>query len=609
LVKVKVDVRFTILRKIKLIVMKKSVNVRLVAFLFLFIAVSFVYGQDVKIKLVSVADVHATIFPHDFANDRPVDGSLARVKTYVDEQRALLGDNVVLLDNGDLLQGQPAGYYFNYIADGEELFFARVMNYIGFDAGSVGNHDIETGWEVYNPLRLQFDFPWLSANILHIRTGKPFFEPYTIIERSGVRIAVMGLVTPSVPNWLPRKLWEGLEFTSMYSAASYWMDHIRENEKPDVIVGLFHSGAGPDIEYAGDDIYLENASHYIGKYVPGFDVIFTAHDHRVRNQTFFNKAGNEVIMIAGQPFGRSAAVVDLYFKKSDSGGYQLIRKSGEIVEMAQYEPCPVFMSEFASEVREVREFVNQPITRLQSDLRSRDSYWGNSAFTDFIHQIQLELTGADISFAAPLSFDATISAGTVYMRDMFNLYPFENYLYKMDLTGEEIKNFLEFSYSLWLNTMEGPEDHLLLFRDAGTGRQSVYESIRLANAFYNFDSAAGINYTVDVSKKPGDRITIKSFVDGSPFDANKKYSVAINSYRGSGGGGHLTEGAGIEHALLESRITWVSENDLRSHIASYLQRYRSLDPKPGNNWQIIPQDWAQKAAERDKKLLFQRRDN
>ena len=579
------------------------------AFLFLSIAVSFANGQDVKIKLVSLADIHATIFPHDFVNDRPVDGSLARVKTYVDEQRSLLGDNIILLDNGDLLQGQPTGYYFNYIADNEEQFFARVMNYVGFDAASVGNHDIEAGWEVYNTLKHQFDFPWLAANVLHIRTGNPFFEPYTILERSGVRIAVMGLVTPSVPNWLPRKLWEGLEFISMYSAASYWMNHILENEKPDVVVGLFHSGAGPDIEYAGDDIYLENASHYIGKYVPGFDVIFTAHDHRVRNQTLTNKVGDEVIMIAGQSFGRSAAVVDLYLEKSEKGGFKLLRKDGKIVEMAQYEPSPGFMAEFASEMREVREFVNQPITNLQNDLRSRDSYWGNSAFTDFIHQIQLELTGADISFAAPLSFDATLSAGTVYMRDMFNLYPFENYLYKMELTGEEIKNFLEYSYGLWFNTMKGSDDHLLLLRDGSAGRQSVYESIRLANAFYNFDSAAGINYTVDVSKKPGERITIKSLADGSAFDASKKYSVAINSYRGSGGGGHITEGAGIEHALLESRITWVSENDLRSHIASYIQRYQSLDPKPGNNWQIIPEDWVQKAAERDRKLLFQGRDN
>ncbi len=589
--------------------MKKSGNVRLLAFLFLSIAVFFAYGQDVKIKLVSLADIHATIFPHDFVNDRPLNGSMAHVKSYIDEQRALLGDNVILLDNGDLLQGQPTGYYFNYMVNDDEQFFARVMNYIGFDAGSVGNHDIETGWEVYNTLKHQFDFPWLAANVLHIRTGKPFFEPYTIIERAGVRVAVMGLVTPSVPNWLPRKLWEGLEFISMYSAATYWMNHIFENENPDVVVGLFHSGAGPDIEYAGDEIYLENAAHYIGKYVPGFDVVFTAHDHRVRNTSLINTGGDEVLMIAGQSFGRSAAVVDLYLEKSEKGGFKLLQKDGQIVEMAQYKPCPVFMAEFASEIREIREFVNQPITNLQNDLRSRDSYWGNSAFTDFIHQVQLELTGADLSFAAPLSFDATLSAGTVYMKDMFNLYPFENYLYKMELTGEEIKNFLEFSYGLWLNTMEGPEDHLLLFRAADAGRQSVYESIRLANAFYNFDSAAGINYTVDVSKKPGERITIKTMADGSQFETDKKYSVAINSYRGSGGGGHITEGAGIEHALLESRITWVSENDLRSHIASYIQRYRSLDPKPGNNWQIIPQNWAQKAAERDRKLLFQGRNN
>ncbi|MFN2394324.1 MAG: bifunctional UDP-sugar hydrolase/5'-nucleotidase [Bacteroidales bacterium] len=584
--------------------MKKSGNIRLLTFLFLSIAVSFAYGQDVKIKIVTLADVHARIFPYDFVNDRELNGSLAHVKTYVDEQRRSLGDHVILLDNGDHLQGQPAGYYFNYLAQDEVNLFARVMNHMEFDASTVGNHDIETGWEVYNPLKSQYDFPWLAANVLHIRTGMPYFEPYTILERSGVKIAIMGLVTPSVPNWLPRKLWESLEFTGMYAAASYWMEHIRENENPDVVLGLFHSGAGPDVEYAGDEVYLENAAMYVGKYVPGFDVIFTAHDHRVRNVTFNNSDGDDVLMIAGQSFARSAAVVDLLFEGSAEDGFKLTGKEGNIVEMTEYEPSPEFMKMFADEQQTVLDYVSQPLTVLQNDLHSRDSYWGNSAFTDFIHSIQLELTDADISFAAPLSFDATLEAGVVHLRDMFNLYPFENYLYKMQLTGNEIKNFLEYSYGLWMNTMQGPDDHLLLFRDESRGRSSVYESIRLANAFYNFDSASGVNYVVDVTQKPGNRITIKSLSDGSPFDPDRIYTVAINSYRGSGGGGHITDGAGIEHHELENRIIWVSEKDLRSHIADYMQQYRSINPQAGNNWYIVPENWAEQAADRDRKLLF-----
>ncbi len=589
---------------VKYIFMKKSINIRLLAFLFLPIAVSFAYAQDVQIKVVTLADVHARIFPYDFVNDKQLNGSLAHVKTYVDEQRRSLGDNLILLDNGDLLQGQPTGYYFNFLVQDEVNLFARVMNYMEFDASTVGNHDIEAGWDVYNPLRDQYDFPWLAANVLHIRTGLPYFEPYTIIERSGIKIAVMGLVTPSVPDWLPRKLWESLEFTGMYAAASYWMEHIHKHENPDIVIGLFHSGAGPDVDYAGDEIYLENAAMYVGKYVPGFDVIFTAHDHRERNVSFKNSVGNDVLMIAGRSFARSAAVVDLLFEGSAQEGYKLTGKGGNIVEMAEYEPCPEFMKKFSDEQQAVFNYVSQPLTVLQNDLYSRDSYWGNSAFTDFIHSIQLELTDADISFAAPLSFNATLEEGVVHMRDMFNLYPFENYLYKMELTGSEIKNFLEYSYGLWLNTMQGPDDHLLLFRDESRGRSSVYESIRLANAFYNFDSASGIHYVVDVSQKPGNRITIKSLSDGNPFDSDGLYTVAINSYRGSGGGGHITEGAGISHHELESRIKWVSEKDLRSHIAEYMKQYSSINPQAGNNWQIIPESWVQQAAERDRKLLF-----
>lgn len=574
-------------------------------FLFLLIlGFSAVTAQEVKIQLITVADLHATVFPHDFVNDRSLEGSLAHVKTFVDKQRAIPGNQVILLDNGDLLQGQPTGYYFNFIDANDEHFFARVMNGVGFDAATVGNHDIEMGPEVYNKLKKQFDFPWLAANVLHIRTGLPFFEPYTVIEREGVRIAVLGLVTPSVPNWLPRKLWESLEFVSMYSAAKYWMQHIRQNENVDAIVGLFHSGAGPDIEYSGDDIYLENASLYVARYVPGFDVVFTAHDHRVRNEKIINARGDEVLMIAGRSFGRSVAIADLLFEKTSEGNFVLKQKNGNVVEMSQFDPCPLFIEQFQSEKQSVMNFVNQPLTTLRNDLHSRDSYWGNSAFTDFIHNIQLQLTGASVSFAAPLSFNATLSSGTIYMRDMFNLYPFENYLYKMEMTGREIIDFLEYSYGLWYNTMEGPEDHLLLFRNATLGRQSVYESIRLANAFYNFDSASGIDYTVDVSKKPGNRLNIKGFSNGDPFHEDKKYTVAINSYRGSGGGGHITQGAGIDHSLLENRIIWVSEKDLRSHIAEYIGSQDYINPLPGNNWQVVPLNWVREAAHRDRKLLF-----
>jgi len=243
---------------------------------------------------------------------------------------------------------------------------------------------------------------------------------------------------------------------------------------------------------------------------------------------------------------------------------------------------------------------------LNGELVSNYAFFGSAPFVDIVHDLQLKITGADISFTAPLSFNQTIRSGIMRVRDFFNLYRFENYLYVMELTGSEILNYLEFSYSLWLNQMAGPEDHLLLFREDGDGRPLADSQgrFRLANPSFNFDSAAGIEYTVDVSKPVGQRINITSMEDGTPFDPEKTYRVAINSYRGSGGGAHLTAGAGIPHEKLRERIVFTSEKDLRSEMIKYFREKKEVSAKARNNWSIIPESWVEAAREKDLKKLL-----
>ena len=563
-------------------------------------------SQNVNVKIITVADLHATVLPWDFVNDLPLEGSLAHVRTYVEQQRKNADQHVILLDNGDLLQGQPSGYFFNFVVPHQPHLITRAMNLMRFDAATVGNHDIETGPDVYNKLREEFKFPWLSANIIDTKTNLPWFEPYTIIEKDGVRIAVIGLVTPSVPNWLPRKLWEGMYFQNTYAAAKHWVEVVKKSESPDAIIGLFHSGIGPDIPYKGDSVNLENGSLYIAQNVPGFDIIFTGHDHQKRNISITNVAGEKVYIVAGEPFGRSVAVADLQFTKGENGNMELKTVITSIENTSLLEPCPAMVNMFSGELAQVRDYINQPLGYLQTDLSSRNSLFGNSAFVDLVHKIQKDITGADISFAAPLAFDATIREGMFTMKDAFRLYQYENYLYIMELTGEEIVGFLEHSYGLWFNTMKTPDDNLLLLRKDEKGELILNNSgrARLQHPFFNFDSASGIVYTVDVSKKPGNRLTIISMADGARFDKNKIYRVAITSYRGSGGGDHLTEGAAIPHAELESRIVFVSDKGLRSYIAGYFKEQQKLNPVSGSNWKILPANWVEKAMERDKYLLF-----
>ena len=174
-------------------------------------------------------------------------------------------------------------------------------------------------------------------------------------------------------------------------------------------------------------------------------------------------------------------------------------------------------------------------------------------------------------------------------------------LYVMNLTGQEIKDYLEYSYSIWTNQMSSPDDHLLLLKERISGEDKFTSFV---NPSYNFDSAAGIIYTVDVTKPKGEKINIKSLANGKPFDLKSTYRVALNSYRGNGGGELLTKGAGIPQEMLSKRIIFATDKDLRYYLMEYIQKQATLTPRALNHWHFIPENWVEKAAKRDYELLF-----
>jgi 2',3'-cyclic-nucleotide 2'-phosphodiesterase/3'-nucleotidase len=263
------------------------------------------------------------------------------------------------------------------------------------------------------------------------------------------------------------------------------------------------------------------------------------------------------------------------------------------------------MEKFTPVINIIKTYVSKPIGTFDKTISTHESLFGDSPFVDLIHTIQLELTHADVSFADPLSFDAQIKKGTVYVRDMFKLYKYENLLYTMNLFGQEIKDYLEFSYNLWFNQMKTEDDHLLKFKADSTGNiLSTNDKSQLASPYYNFSSAAGIKYTVDVSKPFGERVNILSMQDGKQFDPKMIYKVAVNSYRGNGGGGHLTSGAKIPQRDLEKRIVSSAQKDLRYYLMKWIEGKKVVSPASFNNWSVIPGNLWLKGKEKDSALLF-----
>ncbi|MBP5369503.1 MAG: bifunctional metallophosphatase/5'-nucleotidase [Bacteroidales bacterium] len=555
-------------------------------------------AETIKIKLIATGDVHGAIFPYDFIENEPLNTSLAQIYTYIKEQRSVKSQEVVLLDNGDFLQGQPVVYYSNYEKHDGPHICADVMNFMGYDAASVGNHDLETGHEVYDKLVKEFNFPWLAANAVNKKTGEPYFAPYAIINRKNVKIAVIGMITPTIPVWLPDKIWEGMEFHDMVECAKKWVKIVKEKENPDLIVGLFHSGVDSTYNNHSDEDYMnENASNLVAQRVPGFDIIFAGHDHQEFNMVARNCEGGRVIILDPKNCAKLAAVASVQIKKENG---KLVDKkiTGLIMEMNSCEPDREMMKRYADYIKMIKRYVSKPIAKFTRTISSRDAMFGNSAFVDLIHSIQLEATGADVSFAAPLTFDSKVDKGTVCIRDMFKLYKFENLLYTVQLTGKEILDYLEYSYGSWFNTMSDRKDHLVLFEvdERGNGRT--------AGKFYNYSSASGINYTVDLTKPAGEKITIQGFTDGRAFELDKTYKVAINSYRGNGGGGHLTDGSGISHDDLLKRIISSTDKDLRYIIMQHIEAMRIVSPKAKGNWKAVPQDFWIRGRKKDYQIMY-----
>ena len=554
---------------------------------------------DYTLTLLSTNDVHAQWFDSTYIGNG-VKRSLFAVNTYVDSVRQADGaENVLLIEVGDCLQGDNAAYYYNYVDTLSPHLFPRLLHYMQYDAVVWGNHDVETGHKVYDRVNRElsaYGIPFLAGNAIRDDNGQSYFPLYKMVDKAGLRIAVLGYENANIKAWLAQEVWSGMHFDRIADRVQQDVDAVRAKEHPDVVIVGVHSATG-----AGDGTNAEAEGMDIFNRLRNVDWVLTSHDHKPCVET-----RDSIALINSGSHARFLGHGKLHLKVENG---QVVSKTleADLIPVKPEQADPAMREHFRPDFLAVKAFTLQEVGVLNTELRTRDAYIGPSDYINLIHTLCIRQKPAQLSIAAPLTYNGTVKPGVLIFNDLFTLYPFENQLYVITLTGDEVQRYLEASYDRWIQTCTQPGGHVLKIVPRENLR-TQQKGWSFADLSYNFDSVAGLNYTVDVTRPRGSRIRISSLADGSAFDPAQTYNVAVTSYRASGGGNLLDE-IGVDTDQIDQRVV-ARYPEIRNLLYDYLLEKGSIDPEDINDpqligsWKFVPEKLAAPALKADLALLF-----
>ncbi|MBF4460966.1 MULTISPECIES: bifunctional metallophosphatase/5'-nucleotidase [unclassified Rathayibacter] len=571
------------------------------------VATAAALDDAVELTLVSTTDTHGHVYDWDyFANaPYPADGTLGltRVATEVDRLRAEKGDDSVLVvDNGDAIQGTPLTYYYGLgdgaagVLSGETTHpMAAAFNTIGYDAQVVGNHEYNYGLDMLRSYEGQLNAPLLGANVIDVATGEPYHDPYTLIERKidgrDVTVGVLGLVTPGVRVWDKQYVEGVLRFEDMVATAKKWVPIVEE--KADVVVVLAHTGQGTvaDVDYDPADLN-EDVVNNIATQVPGIDVIVAGHSHKDLPQTLFtNIAGEQVLVTQPDFWAQGLTEVTLNLVPDAAGGLEVDWSAGEApVAKPVYakdiaEESPALVAAVAEQHATTIDYVNTPVAQSTEELSAATSRYEDTPIIDFINAVQAEtvetaLEGTEwadlpvISQASPFSRTAVFPKGQVTIRDIAGLYIYENTLRGAVMTGAEVRQYLEFSARYFTQVEPGAA----FDPETGTNAKTTDRPDGVPD--YNYDVLSGLDYVIDVSHPAGSRIRDLAHADGSPVADDESFVMAVNNYRQSGGGAYP--------AIAQAPLVYDDRLEIRQLLIDWATERGVIDPADffDPNWSL-----------------------
>ena len=519
--------------------------------------------EAVDLVVAATTDVHGRLRSWDYYTGapEPVRG-LTRAATIIDSLRKANPERVVLVDAGDLLQGNPLTFVAARIA-ADSLRphpVAAAMNAMAYDAAAIGNHEFNYGLPTLRRMIGDAHFSMLAANA-YAPDGRHAFESSKMIERKGVKVALIGGTTPGSNLWDRDNLAGQVVIRDIVPSVREAVQAARA-AGADVVVVLLHSGLNEPSSYdtVSTGVASENVSARVAREVPGIDLVVYGHSHKELADTVIGGA----LLMQPKNWATSVGVAHLRLVR-DGTRWRVADKRSALISCAGHAENTAVMAVTEKAHAATIAYVSQPIGRTAFEWRADSARVVDTPLIDFILDVERKAAGAQLASTAAFSLDATLPAGFVTIARLAALYPYDNTLRKIWITGKQLREYLEYSARY--------------FRADSTGKVGVDPAI----PGYNFDVVSGVDYTIDVAKPVGARITRLEY-QGRPVAPADSFTFALNNYRQTGGGGYamLAGSKNLDDRQLEIRSLLVSEVMAR--------RWIQPEDYARHNWRIVPSE-------------------
>ena len=522
--------------------------------------------------LMGTTDVHGWLLPHDYYTGQETDHGLARLLPLIDSVRAAHPGRTVLLESGDLLQGNALNFVHSRLDSAETHPVATAMNLVGYDAAAIGNHEFNFGIAHLDRVARQASFPFLAANVFRAGTQEHAYRPSVMLEREvggrTVRIGVTAVTPPGVLIWDRDHVRGRLDFREVVASVRPVVAELRARGA-DVVVVASHGGLeGSSYDPAATGVPVENAVAALAREVPGVDVILMGHTHREVADTTING----VLVQQAKNWAASLAVAELRLQAEAGGPWRVVSKRGTLLRPTRAHADARLTAALAGAHERTRAYVTRVLGRSPQELTAHTARVRDTPILDFINEVQRQAAGAELSATAAFSLASRIPRGPVTVADIAGLYVYDNTLKALKISGAQLRAFLEKSAEYYLPCPAAACERLVNPEVAG----------------YNFDVVSGVDYTLDLTKPVGQRVTRLARA-GRAVQPTDSFTIALNNYRASGSGGFsMLQGAPVVYDRGEG---------IRELLLAEIERRGGFDPARyfRQNWQLVPPALAARA--------------